>query len=72
MLVARRERAERVLAELARQALKVEPEHAAWKSLSKALADARPLRDVIIHWTRLAEPIMAFGKPNDQGWRLVS
>ena len=41
VLTAKRERANRILAELARQALKV-------------------------------EPVMAFGKPNAQSWRLVA
>ena len=72
VLVARRERAGGVLAELARQALKVEPDHPAWNYLAEVFKDERPLRDTIIHWTRLAEPIMARNKPNAQGWRLVA
>ncbi len=72
ILTAKRERTGRILAELARQALRVDPNHDAWKRLLKAFANERPLRDTLIHWTRLAEPVMAFGKANAQSWRLVS
>jgi hypothetical protein len=50
----------------------VEPNHKVWQDVMRAFAEERPLRDTLIHWTRLAEPIMAFGKPNAQGWRLVA
>ena len=72
LLVARRERATRILAELARQALRVEPDHTTWLAIRDALKDEPPLCDVLIHWTRLAEPQMVSGKPNAHGWRLVS
>lgn len=72
ILVAKRERTERILAELARQALRVEPDHEVWRDLVQAFGDARPLRDTLIHWTRIAEPVMTFGKPNAQSWRLVA
>ena len=72
ILVARRERAERLLAELARQALIVEPDHAVWKRIAAAFSQARALPDVLIHWTRLAEPVMTFGQPGAQKWRLIS
>jgi hypothetical protein len=71
LLMARRERVERILAELARQSLKVDPDHAAWKAIDAAFGDLPPLRDSLVHWTRLAEPVMAPGKPNAARWELV-
>lgn len=69
---ARRERADRVLAELARQALHVEPAHSVWLALAGALGNARPLRSPLLHWTRIAFPV-----PDERGvcrgaWRLVA
>ncbi len=69
---ARRERADRVLAELARQALHVEPAHFVWRALAGALGDVRPLRSPLLHWTRIAFPV-----PDERGvcrgtWRLVA
>jgi len=69
---ARRERADRVLAELARQALHVEPDHPAWRDLGRQLDGCRPLRSPLLHWTRLAFPV-----PDARGvcggqWRLVA
>ena len=72
ILVAKRERAERILAELARQALKVESGHSAWQQIAAACSHERPLPDVLIHWARLDEPVMAFGKPGAQSWRLIA
>jgi hypothetical protein len=72
LLVAARERAGRILVELARQALKVDPQHPAWSRIASELAGERPLPDALIHWTRLAEPVMAPGKAGAQGWRLVA
>jgi hypothetical protein len=70
--LARRERLERILAELARGALQAEPEHAAWRTLFNAFHGERPFRVPVIHWTRLAEPVMLPGEPNAHGWRLAS
>lgn len=69
---ARRERAERILAELARQALHVEPAHATWRTLATLLQDAATLREPIVHWTRLAVPIPDARGCNAIGWRLVA
>jgi hypothetical protein len=70
--IACRERADRVLAELARQALHVEPAHSVWRMLADALGDAQPLRSPLLHWTRIAFPV-----PDERGvcrgtWRLVA
>ena len=72
LLMATRERSDRVMAEIARQALKVDSQHTLWLAIHDALDGTQPLRDTIIHWTRLAEPVMEKGKPNAQGWRLVA
>jgi hypothetical protein len=71
-LLAERERAEPVLAELARQALKVEPAHETWREIARMFRDEAPLREPLLHWTRLAEPIMARRGCNPVGWRLVA
>lgn len=69
--LAKRERVGRILAELARQALQASPEHPVWSRLL-ALGEGEPaLRDSLVHWTRLAEPVMRHGEPGAAGWRLV-
>lgn len=70
-LVARRERSERILAEMARQALKVDPAHEIWREIFEVFGREARLREPIIHWTRLAQPIMNAGRCNASGWRLV-
>lgn len=67
-----RERAQPVLKAMALQALKVEPEHPGWKALAAAFANVRPVRDVVIHWTRLSEAVPVNGKCNATSWRLVA
>lgn len=71
-LVARQERVGRVLVELARQALRVAPQHALWRRLLEEFGDEPPLRDTLLHWTRLAEPIMAAGRGHTGEWKLVA
>jgi hypothetical protein len=68
---ARRERAGVVLGELARQALRVAPEHAAWRALADAFPRTRPLCSPVIHWQRLAWPVMSSRGYNAQRWELV-
>ena len=72
LLVAERERVGFILAELARQALRIAPDHALWRQLAAALANVRRPRDVLLHWTRLAEPVMRNGRCNAESWRLVA
>lgn len=67
-----RERAGAVLGALAREALKVDPAHEHWGSLAAAFAREPPLRDTILPWSRLAEPVMANGRCNAEAWRLVA
>ena len=71
LLLARRERVERILAELARQSLKVDSDHTVWRAIEAAFGDLPRLRDSLVHWTRLAEPVMEPGKPNAARWELV-
>ena len=71
-LIAERERAGIILAELARQALHVTPHHKAWRTIKDRFSSARPPRDSILHWTRLAEPVMKNGRCNAQSWSLVA
>ncbi|MFW5871400.1 MAG: hypothetical protein ACOC6C_06175 [Verrucomicrobiota bacterium] len=71
-LIAERERAGIVLSELARQALRVNPSHPSWRSIAERFSDERATRDVLLHWTRLAEPVMKKGRCNAQEWRLVA
>ncbi len=68
---ARRERCGRILREMARQALKVDPRHEAWQEIERAFAHERELREPVIHWTRLAWPVMRNGRCNASEWRLV-
>ncbi len=71
LLVARRERADVVLGELAREALKVEPGHAVWRRIAAAFCARRPLRSPVVHWQRLAWPVMGRHRVNAQRWELV-
>jgi hypothetical protein len=70
--VARRERVGPVLKAMAQAALKVSPDHHGWSFLAKRFATASQPRDVVLHWTRLAEPVMAQGRVNAAAWRLVA
>jgi len=71
LLLARRERAGVVLGELARQALKVEPGHDAWQQIADAFVSQRSLRSPVIHWQRVAWPVMGARRVNAQRWELV-
>jgi hypothetical protein len=66
------ERVEPVLAELARQALRVDPAHPLWRKIADLFGNARPLREPLLHYTRLAEPVPVNGRVNAQRWRLVA
>lgn len=71
-LPAERERVEPVLAELSRQALRVEPDHEGWRRVHALFADEPPLREPLLHWTRLAEPVMRDGRCNAESWKLMA
>lgn len=69
---ARRERAELVLAELARQAIHVAPEHLVWHKIYQAISHLPTPQSPILHWTRLAVPIPDERGCNAKFWKLVS
>ena len=70
--VATRERVGPVLNAMAKEAIKVAPEHPAWSFLARTFAGAAYPHDVVMHWTRLAQPIMSNGRVNAASWRLVA
>lgn len=67
-----RERVGPVLNALAREALKVDSKHPAWSYLAKVFVGSARPHDAVLHWTRLAQPIMANGRVNAASWRLVA
>jgi hypothetical protein len=71
-LVAERERAEPVLAELARLALRIDPTHDVWQRILADFQHAPPPREPLLHWTRLAVPVPHNGRCNAAAWRLVA
>ena len=70
--VAVRERVGAVLRAMAQEALRVDPNHHDWKFLAEAFGAEPQLRDVVMHWSRLSEPVMANGRCNAASWRLVA
>jgi hypothetical protein len=69
--LSRQERAGLVLGELARQALKVDPVHTAWNEIAKSFPVQHELRSPVIHWQRLAWPVMSGRGCNAERWVLV-
>jgi hypothetical protein len=67
-----RERVGPVLKALAQAALKVEPTHAAWRCLARTFEHSPVPHDVVMHWSRMAQPVMAKGRVNAASWRLVA
>jgi hypothetical protein len=72
LLAAQRERAALVLAELARLARQINPEHAGWNKIHQALAALPRPASPLLHWTRLATPIPDERGCNAKAWKLVS
>ena len=70
--VATRERVGPVLSAMAKEALKVAPEHSAWSFLANTFKAAVHPHDVVMHWSRLSQPIMVNGRVNATSWRLVA
>jgi hypothetical protein len=70
--VAVRERVEPILAELGRMALHVDPDHPAWRRIVATFQTARATREPLLHWSRLAQPVMRNGRCNAESWRLVA
>ncbi len=71
-LLARQERIERILAALARQALRVAPDHVLWRKIDAAFGHQKPLRSSLLHYTRMAEPVPVGGRVNAERWSLVA
>ncbi len=67
-----RERVGFILAELARQACKVESNHPLWTQIHRKFRDERAPASSLLHYTRLAEPGMKNGGVSDGSWALVS
>jgi hypothetical protein len=72
MWLATRERAGFALAELARQACRVEANHPLWCRIREKFASEKPPRSPLVHFTRLAQPVMKNGRANVEKWVLVS
>lgn len=62
----------RILLSLAQQALKASPSHKGWLQIADHLRNQVPLPENVIHWTRLAEPVMKPRGPHNGEWRLVA
>ena len=67
-----RERIEYLLAEMAREACKVEPAHPLWFPIRQRFETEKAPRSPLIHFTRLAQPVMKNGRVNAARWVLVS
>lgn len=66
------ERVEFMLAELARQAGKVEPRHSLWRQIRQQFGAEKAPASPLVHYTRLAQPVMKNGRVNAEKWVLVS
>ncbi len=72
-LLAEQERVEPVVGALARQALRVDSHHTLWRGLAERFGAAGDrLTEPVLHWTRLATPLMKNGRCNAAAWKLVS
>ena len=67
-----RERVGFILAELARQACKVDAQHPLWCLLLQEFGAERPPASSLLHYTRMAEPVMKGGRVSDGTWELVT
>lgn len=65
------ERVEVVIAELARAALRCEPEHPLWLALWDMYKKHAGVRSPVIHWSRLVEPIVD-RHHKVKAWKLAS
>ncbi|MFA6569000.1 MAG: hypothetical protein WCS96_12380 [Victivallales bacterium] len=69
--LARRERVEIILGEMAKQALKVDCNHPVWRRISEEFPSKKKICSPVIHWQRLAWPVMTSKGYNAEKWRLV-
>ena len=70
--LAEMERTVPILAELSRLALRVEPGNPRWCAVASMFGAAAPLREPLIHWSRLAQAIPKDGRVNATAWKLVT
>lgn len=70
--LATRERVKFILAELARQACRVELKHPLWSRIRQKCHAERAPEEPLIHYTRLAQPVMKGGRLDAEKWVLVS
>jgi len=70
--LATRERIGFILAELARQACKVELDHPLWRQIDERFATEKPAASPLAHYTPLAQPVMKNGRINVERWVVVS
>jgi hypothetical protein len=70
--LARQNCVERVLLTLALEIQRNQPEHELWAELAAELQarHVTPHPRLVLPWTRLADPVMAPGRPNAMAWRL--
>ena len=69
--IARRERVGIILGEMAKQALMVDCNHPTWKRISEEFPSKKNICSPVIHWQRLAWPVMTSKGYNAEKWRLV-
>ncbi len=69
--LAKRERVGIILGEMAKQALKVDCNHPVWKKISEEFPSKKKITSPVIHWQRLAWPVMTSKGYNAEKWRLV-
>lgn len=70
--LAEMERVVPVLGELARLALRVEPDNQNWQAVAGLFPRKVALREPLIHWSRLAEAVPRDGRVNAESWKLVA
>ncbi len=70
--LAEMERVEFILAELARQVAKVDPAHPLWSRIGRKFQVPETPGLALLHYTRLAQPVMKDGRMNVEKWVLVS
>jgi hypothetical protein len=68
----KQERVKRILAALAKQALKIAPAHLLWQQIAEAFGNTTPLRSPLLQYTRMAEPVPENGRVCRGRWSLVT
>jgi hypothetical protein len=66
------ERVEPILQGLSRLALHVDPASQYWRTVGGMFAPTGSLREPLLHWSRLAQPVMQNGHCNAASWELLA